>query len=112
MNETQNDESVLTLAIAESYLQSQDSVDLSAFSQIDDDAATCLSRSHLYLKLNGLTQITDFAAQMLGNHSGMLALNGLAELPESVAESLSKHANWRERLESELHRLEAQTRVR
>jgi hypothetical protein len=109
---------VLTKEIAEQFLADEDSVDLSEFTAIEDDAAERLSelevfRLHLdgltslsdaaaeslskhkgdYLELNGLTSLSDAAAESLSEHKGTLELNGLTTLSDAAAGSLSEHQN-------------------
>ena len=56
-------ENVLTKEIAEQFLADEDSVDLSEFTELDDDAAESLGkRTGDYLYLDGLTSLSDAAA--------------------------------------------------
>ena len=57
-----SDDKVLTKEIAEQFLEDEDSVDLSEFTAIDDDAAEVLSGSEWMLELDGLTTLSDAAA--------------------------------------------------
>jgi len=56
-------ENVLTKEIAEQFLADEDSVDLSEFTELDDDAAESLGKhTGDYLYLDGLTSLSDAAA--------------------------------------------------
>ena len=54
-----SDENVLTKEIAEKFLADEDSVDLSEFTAIEDDAAESLSKYNGDLDLSGLTELSD-----------------------------------------------------
>ena len=83
----------LTTEIAEQFLADEDSVDLSEFTEVDDDAAESLSKHEgNLLDLAGLTSLSDEAAESLSNHKGKyLFLHGLTSLSDEAAESLSKY---------------------
>ena len=83
---------VLTKAIAEQFLEDPESVDLSEFTAIEDEAAEILCRTEeTELILSGLTRLSDAAAESLAKHQGYLSLNGLTSLSDAAAESLGKH---------------------
>jgi hypothetical protein len=93
-----SDEKVLTKELAEQFLADEDSVEISKFTAIEDDAAESLSKcDYLYLYLDGLTELSDAAAEILSgayrNHGKWyhLSLNGLTELSDAAAESLGKN---------------------
>ena len=92
-----SDEKLLTKEIAEQFLADEDSVDLSEFTAIEDDAAEVLSKHKDVLCLDGLTSLSNAAAESLSKHKGdeedetYLSLNGLTSLSDPAAESLSKH---------------------
>jgi hypothetical protein len=68
----------LTKEIAEQFLADQDSVDLSDFTDLDDEAAEILcGYEGERLHLDGLTSLSDMAAEDLREYSGSLSLNGL-----------------------------------
>lgn len=84
-----SDEQVLTKEIAEQFLADEDSVDLSEFTTIDDDAAEVLSKyepanSWDRLKLYGLRTLSDESARSLSRLPD-LWLDGLTELTDSLA---------------------------
>lgn len=82
---------VITNAVAEKWLKDSESVDLSTFQQLDDDAARVLAKHKNSLNLNGLTQLSDTAAKALGAFKGYwLELNGLSDVTESCARNLAK----------------------
>ena len=82
----------LTRQIAEQFLADDESVDLSEFTEVDDDAAESLSKHEGGLSLDGLTSLSDAAAESLSKHKGSwLGLDGLTNLSDAAAESLSKH---------------------
>ena len=90
-----SDEKVLTKEIAEQFLADfladEDSVDLSEFTAIEDDAAEILTKAEELgaLYLDGLTSVSDAAAESLSKFQGsLLHLNGLTSLTDNAAESL------------------------
>ena len=60
----------LTKEIADQFLADEDSVDLSEFTAIDDDAAESLSKHEGRLNLNGLTELSDTAAERFNEFQG------------------------------------------
>jgi hypothetical protein len=86
-----SDEKVLTKEIAEQFIADEDSVDLSEFTAIDDDAAESLSKNKGSLDLNGLTSLSDAAAESLSRQAGNLQLIGVTSLSRQQAECLSRH---------------------
>ena len=99
-----SEEKVLTKEIAEQFLADEDSVDLSEFTAIEDDAAEVLSTNEptnpwgRSLYLFGLTSLSDSAAESLSKHKGDISLASLTSLSDSAAESLSKHKGFSLRL--------------
>ena len=89
-----SDEEVLTKEIAEQFLADEDSVDLSEFTAIEDDAAEVLSKHKDGLCLDGLTSLSDKAAISLSRSQGPLSLD-LAELPEQARMILRDHPSFR-----------------
>jgi hypothetical protein len=91
-----SDDKVLTKEIAVQFLTDRDSVDLSDFITIDNEAARILSQVEGKLDLAGLeyfAETPDHLAlvEKLSQHDGDLYLAGLTELSDAAAESLSKH---------------------
>jgi hypothetical protein len=85
-------EKVLTKEIAEQFLENVNSVELSEFTAIEDEAAESLSKCRGgWLSLDGLTSLSDAAAESLSKHEGDLDLRGLTSLSDAAAKSLSKH---------------------
>jgi hypothetical protein len=82
---------VLTLETTVSFINNPESIDLSIFESIEDDAAESLSRHEGDLDLDALQTLTDAAAESLGKHNGSLYLNSLTSLSYKAAESLGKH---------------------
>jgi hypothetical protein len=82
---------VLTKEIAEQFLADEDSVDLSEFTAIEDEAAEVLGGYKGSLYLHGLVALTDTSACSLGNHKGDLHLNSLVTLTDTSACSLGNH---------------------
>ena len=62
-----SDENVLTKEIAEQFLADDESVDLSEFTAIEDDAAESLGKHEGDLKVD-LYELPESAAQILRNH--------------------------------------------
>ncbi|MFP6675386.1 MAG: SEL1-like repeat protein [Pirellulaceae bacterium] len=60
---------VLTKEIAEQFLEDDESVDLSEFAAIEDEAAESLSKHEGGLSLGGLTSLSDVAAEPVGRGS-------------------------------------------
>lgn len=89
------EEKILTKEIAEQFIADYESVDLSVFTKIEDDAAESLSRFNKgnegYLNLAGLTELSDAAAESLAKHEGDLSLDGLTELSDAAVGSLSQY---------------------
>jgi hypothetical protein len=54
-----SEEIILTKEIAERFVADEDSVDLSEFTAIEDDAAESLSKHEGHLGLDGLTSLSD-----------------------------------------------------
>ena len=89
--ETEESECVeLDAAMAQSFLDDPNSVNLGDFTSITDAAAETLSKHQGDLDLSGLTEISDSAAEALSKHQGRLHL-GLAKLSDAGAEALSKY---------------------
>jgi hypothetical protein len=91
-----SDDKVLTKEIAVQFLTDRDSVDLSDFITIDNEAARILSQVEGTLDLSGLEYFADTPdhlalVEKLSQHDGELCLMGLTSLSDAAAESLSKH---------------------
>jgi uncharacterized protein YxjI len=84
------DEEMLTVEVAEQFLEDQYSVNLSEFTSIEEEAADVLSNYESYIVLDGLTELSDKAAENLSKHKGALYLNELTELSDAAARSLSE----------------------
>ena len=65
-----SDEKVLTKEIAEQFLADEDSVDLSEFTAIEDDAAASVSKHKGDLNFGGLKSLSDAAALSLSKYEG------------------------------------------
>ena len=72
---------ILTKAIAEQYLEDEDSVNTSHFTSIEDAAAQALSQHQGWLYLAYLTSLSDKAAEALAQHKGVLNLSDKAKEP-------------------------------
>ena len=83
-------EKPLTTEIAEQFLADDESVDLSEFTVLDDEAAEILSRHKGDLYLDSLTSLSDAAAESLSKYKGYLSLDGLMSLSDAAAESLCR----------------------
>ena len=79
-----SNEKILTKEIAEQFLENVNSVELSEFTAIEDEAAESLSKHEGDLFLDGLTSLSDAAAESLSKHEGRLRLS-LEKFPESAA---------------------------
>ena len=89
-----SDEKVLTKEIAVQFLADDESVDLSEFTAIEDEAAESFSKHEGNdLDLAGLTGLSDAAAESLGKHKGWLDLH-LDNIPESAAAIICKHPSF------------------
>jgi hypothetical protein len=90
-----SEDTVLTKEIAELFIADEESVDLSEFTAIEDEAAEVLSKResghYVGIGLDGLKSLSDAAAESLSKHKGDLSLNGLTSLTDAAAEILSKH---------------------
>ena len=82
---------VLTLEIAEKFVDDIFSVPISKFTSISDAAAEALGNHHGNLALGGLTSLSDRQAEALAKHEGELILAGLTSLSDTQAEALAKH---------------------
>ena len=86
-----SDDNVLTKEIAEQFLADHNSVDLSEFTAIEDDAAEVLSGYEQSLYLSDVTILSDAAAESFSTHVGDLYFSGIHCLSDAAAQSLSKH---------------------
>jgi len=86
-----SEEKVLTKEISEQFLANEESVDLTKFKKIEDEACLILSKYEYSLDLSGLIEISDISAHLLSSHEGGLDLSGLSKLSDTAAESLAKH---------------------
>ncbi len=86
-----SDKKVLTKEIAEQFLEDEDSVDLSEFTAIEDDAAEVLAGCKSDLDLPSLAALTDTSARSLGDHKGYLNLGGIPCLSNTAISHLVKH---------------------
>ena len=83
---------ILTLEIAEQFLEDPDSISFGCYTSIEDAAAESLSKYQGNLNLYGLTELSDAAAESLSKHKGAtLDLTGLTEFSDSAAEALAKY---------------------
>ena len=84
-----SDEKVLTKEIAEQFLADEDSVDLSEFTAIEDDAAEVLSGYEGWaFMLDGISELSVAAAESLSKCESYLSLAGLRNITDAVAERL------------------------
>jgi hypothetical protein len=90
---------ILTKEIAQKLLEKADSVDLSKYSELEEDAAQILVGFPSYLDLKGLKTLTDKVARALLPHESGLYLNGLQKITDSLASILSKYRGCDLRLE-------------
>jgi hypothetical protein len=104
----------ITLDVARQFLDDSNSVDLSKYQLIDDEAAIILSENCNELFLDGLITLSEAAANSLacidgnlsfaslkhlddgvahafGRHQGELCLDGISSLSDKAAELLSAH---------------------
>ncbi len=86
-------ENRLAKEFAEQFLPYADSVDLSDFTQFNDDIAECLSKYRGKFELNGLTSLSEAAVEKRSKYDGTHDL-ALGQLPESVVEILRQHPNF------------------
>ena len=90
-----SNEKVLTKEIAEQFLKNVNSVKLSEFTAVEDEAAESLSKYEGWLYLDGLTSLSDAAAESLSKYRGNLYLS-LGKIPESAAAILRQHPSFEE----------------
>ena len=76
-------EKLLTKEIAQRFVVSPSSVDLSEYTELDDDAVAILSNGAFELALDGLQDISDPAAAILAKFEGRVSLEGLTSLSGS-----------------------------
>lgn len=81
-------EKILTREIAEQFIADEDSVDLTEFTKIDEDAAEVLSNCSSDLFLDNLVEISDGVAKSFARHSGRLVFSEINELSDVAVESL------------------------
>ena len=91
-----SNEKILTKEIAEQFLENVNSVELSEFTAIEDEAAEILSKHEGTLWLSGLTSLSDAAAESLSKYRGNLYLS-LGKIPESAAAILRQHPSFAEK---------------
>ena len=84
-------EMVLTLALAEKFLEDNASVDLFEFYTIEDQAAEALCKAKDTLWLDGLTTLTDASAASLAKCDFEISMGGLTTLSDTAAAALAKH---------------------
>jgi len=85
----------LTKEIAEQFLADNEPVDLSEFTELDDDAAESLSNYEGDLDLDGLTSVSDAAAESLSKYEGRLSLTRLTSLSEVTARHFVEGGKYR-----------------
>jgi hypothetical protein len=82
-----SDEKVLTKEIAEQFLADEESVDLSEFTAIEDEAAESISRSsnrEKYLHLSSIKCVTDSAATALSEFTGGIDFSSLVQISDEA----------------------------
>ena len=82
---------VLTKEIVGEFLKNADSIDLSDFISIEDDAAQILAQHKGDLRLKGLKSLNDAAAYSLAKHEGTLWLHSVTSLSDPAVEALAQH---------------------
>jgi hypothetical protein len=82
---------ILTKQIAEEFLNNTDSIDLSDFASIEDDAAQVLAQHKGELRLKGLKMLNDAVAHSLAKHEGTLLLKSVTSLSDPAVEALAQH---------------------
>jgi len=82
---------ILTLEIAQKFLNDPDGESLGDYTSMDDAAAQALAQHKEILNLYSLTSLSDAAAQALTQHKGPLYLHGLTSLSDAAAQALGKH---------------------
>ena len=72
------DPHIITPQLANSFLATPESIDLSSYTLIEDEAALLLSQhSGKHLDLSGISELSDTSAQYLSEYSGQLKLSDL-----------------------------------
>ena len=84
-------EMVLTLALAEQFLEDKASVNLLDYYTIEDEAAETLCKAKDTLWLDGLTRLTDASAASLSKSDFEISLGGLTTISDTAAAALAKH---------------------
>jgi len=85
---------ILTLEIAQKFLNDPDGESLGDYTSMDDAAAQALAQHKGWLNLSGLTSLSDAAAEALGQHKRDLNLLGLTSLSDAAAQALAQHEGW------------------
>lgn len=80
----------LTKAIAQQFLNDEESVDLSEFSSLDEEAIRCLSGSDRHLNLDGIVHLSAASAKALAGYRGSISLGGLTTLSDAIASELAQ----------------------
>ena len=87
------EELVLTKEIAERFVKTPDSVDLSDFTSIEDSAAEIISNYEGQLSLYGLSKLSSKSAKFLSRHKGRLLICQINHLSLSAAKFIIQHEN-------------------
>lgn len=89
---------ILTKKIADQLIDGDESVDMSEYTTLDEDAAEVLCEYYGDLGLSGLTEISENVAEILSQHQGFLKghegrldLSSLSNISDPTAASLSNH---------------------
>jgi hypothetical protein len=89
------DKKVLTKEIAEKFLADEESVDLSEFTAIEDEAAKSLSKHKGDLWLEGIEELSDEAAKGLAALKEQeLHIEGVTRLSDKAAKTLTTLDGW------------------
>ena len=90
-----NDKKVLTKEIAEKFLADEDSVDLTKFTTIEDEAAKSLGKHQGDLPLDGIKELSDEAAKGLAALKDQeLQIEGVTRLSDKAAKTLTTLDGW------------------
>ena len=80
---------ILTKEIAEQFLKDEESVDLSEYTSLEDEAAQLLAKHEGELDLSGLLNVSESNINILAQHIGDLRLCGLKSISDSMAIALA-----------------------
>ena len=90
-----SEEKVLTKEIAEQFNADEDSVDLSKYTSLDEEAAIALSKSDAWhINLDGVTDLSESVISVFVDHSFLPSLKGWSGMNDKLAELVLSSDCW------------------